>query len=212
MLPKYCVDTMGFGYGDAYTNTSPKAGYWLGLMGKSFWAMHHHCFGLIKLRRATSGLVSAQARLGYLQGAVGEFEYVLRNAKPDFIMLPEVNLRLGDTLVQLKNYGAAQTAYDRAIRQNPNFAPPYARWAEVQEKIGNKKGALAFLEEGLRHAPASAELLAQYRRMGGNADVFLKSLPRQAEVSASAPEAEPSKANPAPAPAPADPAVPAASR
>ena len=29
MLPKYCVDTMGFGYGDAYTNTSPKAGVWL---------------------------------------------------------------------------------------------------------------------------------------------------------------------------------------
>lgn len=189
MLPAYCVDTMGFGYGDAYTNTSPKAAYWIGLMGKSFWAMHHHCFGLLKLRRGSSGLIPAPVRQGYLQSAIGEFEYVLRNSKPGFIMLPEVNLQLGNTHVLLKNYGAAQIAFDRAIKQKADFAPPYARWAEVLEQAGNKKSALAFLESGLRHAPTSTELLAQYKRLGGNADAFVKSLPPPPVATTAAPNA-----------------------
>ncbi len=36
LAPAYCRDTQGFGYGDAYSNTSPRAGHWIGLMGNSF--------------------------------------------------------------------------------------------------------------------------------------------------------------------------------
>lgn len=209
MLPKYCIDTMGFGYGDAYYGTSPRAGYWVGLMGKSFWAMHHHCFGLIKLRRATSGLYPALARVAYLGSAVNEFEYVLRASQPDFIMLPEVNLQLGNTQVLLKNYAAAQIAYERAVKQKPDFAPPYARWAEVLEKLGNKKTALAFLERGLRHAPTSAELLAQYKRLGGNAEAFVKSLPPPPVAAPAVAEADSPKVPPTPASGAAAPVPPA---
>lgn len=186
MLPKYCPDTMGFAYGDASYNTSPRAGHWVGLMGKSFWAMHHYCWGLIKYRRATSGVLPAQARLGYLQSANNEWEYVIQHSAPDFIMLPEVYLRLGETHMQLKNYGLASAAFEESRKRKPDYPPPYLRWAEVLVMIGNKKGALAHLELGLRQAPTAPDLIAQYKRLGGNPEAFIKTLPAAA---ASAPAA-----------------------
>lgn len=212
LLPAYCPDTMGFNYGDAYTNTSPRAAHWVGLMGKSFWAMHHYCWGLIKYRRATSGLVPSQVRLGYLQSALNEWDYVLRNSSADFVMLPEIYLRLGETHVQLKSYGPASAAFDESRRHKPDYPPPYLRWAEVLVMIGNKKGALAHLELGLRQAPTAPDLLAQYKRLGGNAEGFIKALPA---LPASAPAMPASAADRSAAPgqaeaAPAPPHTPAA--
>lgn len=187
MLPQYCPDTMGFGYGDASSNTSPRASHWVGLMGKSFWAMHHYCWGLIKYRRGTSGLLPPQTRIGYLQGANHEWEYVIRNSTADFIMLPEIYLRLGETHMQLKNYGLASAAFDESRKRKPDYPPPYLRWAEVLLMIGNKKGALAHLELGLRQAPTAAGLLAQYKRLGGDPEAFIRTLPAMPASSPGAP-------------------------
>lgn len=195
LLPKYCPDTMGFKYGDAYTNTSPRAGYWVGLMGKSFWHMHHYCWGLIKMRRATSGAVSAEVRLGLLRNIVGEMEYVIDNSTPDFVMLPDVYLRMGEAYLLLKQVGQAAEAFNESRRRRPDYPPPYLRWAELLATIGKKKEALAHLEIGLRHAPASPELRAQHTRLGGNTEAFLKTLP--------APPAEPAQPAASAAPVPA---------
>lgn len=180
LLPEYCPDTQGFKYGDVYFNTSPRAKYWVGLMGPSFWAHHHYCWGLIKMRRATAAGVAPVLREGGLKAAIADYEYVINNSTPDFIMLPEVYLRMGEAYLLLNDYGAASDAYAHARRKKPGYWPAYVQWAEVLVKVGKKQEALSLLEECLRLTPSEPALRAPYQRMGGNPDAFLRTLPATA--------------------------------
>ena len=75
------------------------------------------------------------------------------------------------------HYGLASAAFDESRKRKPDYPPPYLRWAEVLLMTGNKEGALAHLELGLRQAPKAADLLAQYKRLGGNPEAFIRTLP-----------------------------------
>lgn len=174
LLPEYCVDTMGFNYGDRYYNTSPRAPYWVSLMGEGFWAVHHHCWGLIKMRRALAPGVSPPIRRGGLEGAIADFQYVIAHTAPDFRILPEVYLRMGDAFVQLQNYGAARDAYTMARQKKPDYWPACVNWAEALLKIGSKRDALKHLSECLAVTPEAPALRSAYQRLGGD----LNALPR----------------------------------
>lgn len=189
MLPTYCPDTMGFGYGDASFNTSPRAGYWVGLMGKSFWHMHHHCLGILKIRRSSQPGVAAHLRRGLLESAVDEFNYVIEHSTPNFVMLPEVFRMRGDTLLKLGRLSEAGNSYADARRIKPDYAPAYINWADALVSTGLRKTAVTLLEDGLRAAPDSKELRASYAKVGGNVDAFVKALPPRPTraVAASAP-------------------------
>lgn len=213
MLPVYCPDTQGFNYD--YTNKSPKAAYWVSLMGESFWHFHHHCWALLKIQRGMRPGVSAEQRTGAIKSAMGDFDYVTRNAAPNFIMLPEVYLKMGEAYLLLKNYGMAQESFNQARLRKPDFAPPYLRWADTLEGMGRKKAALEHIEEGLKAAPNSPELRAKYKHLGGTDEKFLSRPMPAADSGATADKAR-AAANPAsaatPATAPASPEVaPAAS-
>ncbi len=197
LLPAYCMDTSSFGYDIASYNPSPRAGHWVGLMGKSFWHMHHYCYGLIKARRATLPGAGATHRKFMLETAINEFDYVIVNSPADFIMLPEVYLRRGDAELQLGKVVAARESFDLATKVKPDFAPAYSHWADELARTGLKKNALTHLEVGLRMAPNSTELRARYAKLGGNVEAFLKTLPAAAQLPASAPaEASPVSAAP----------------
>ena len=190
MLPAYCPDTMGYGaYMDATTNPSPRAGLWVGLMGKSFWHMHHHCYGLLKLRRAMLPGTPAHTRKFELGSAIDEFNYMIQNSTANFIMLPEIYVRRGDAQVLLGDVVGAGESFEASRRAKPDYSPAYTHWAEELAKNGAKKNALGILEAGLRIAPSSAELRASYAKMGGNVDAFLKSLPAPEHPAVSAPAA-----------------------
>ena len=177
MLPAYCPDTQGFGYGDAYFNTSPRAGHWVGLMGKSFWAMHHHCLGIYKVQRSTRPGVSAINRKFHLESSVDEFNYVIENVTPDFVMLPEVFRMRGDSQLKLGRLADAGDSYAIARRIKPDYAPAYINWADELVRTGLKKNALTLLEDGLRVARDSKDLRAGYAKLGGNVEAFVKALP-----------------------------------
>lgn len=208
LLPAYCMDTSSFGYDIESFNPSPRAGHWVGLMGRSFWHMHHYCYGLIKARRATLPGASSSHRKFMLETAINEFDYVINNSPADFIMLPEVFLRRGDAELRLGRVVAARESYDLATKLKPDFAPAYAHWAEELARTGLKKNALTHLEAGLRAAPNSVELRALYAKLGGNIESFLKTVPAAAQAPASAPaEAAIVSAAPAAPTAPASAAV-----
>jgi hypothetical protein len=45
LVPTFCRDAGGIRYGQAHdANRSPRAAYWVSLMGDGFWAMHHYCW------------------------------------------------------------------------------------------------------------------------------------------------------------------------
>jgi hypothetical protein len=73
LLPSYCRDTQGFGYGDAYYNTSPNAPKWVAMMGKDFWHMHHYCWALINIRRSERASLSENEKLALRKSALGVF-------------------------------------------------------------------------------------------------------------------------------------------
>lgn len=177
LIPPYCPDTMGFHYGDAYTNTSPRAGYWISLMGKSFWAVHHYCWGLIKLRRAEAVGVSKEVRTGTLLNVIAEYNYVLENSSADFVLRPEVFLRRGDAQLKLGEIGNALESYESAIRTKPDYWPAYVNWAEFLLGIKRTKDAQTFLERGLAQTPNDPKLRAAYKKAGGDPDAFARKLP-----------------------------------
>lgn len=191
LLPSYCVDTQGFNYGDASWNTSPRASYWVARMGPTFWHQHHYCWAMIKKHRALEPGLSTQARNGRLLGAIGDLEYVVRNATADFPLLPEVFYRIGEIQLLVGNQAAAKEALDAAIQHKPDYWPAYLLWADELAKAKLNREAASYLELGLRQSPDSPQLRKAYRALGGDPQAFVAALPAsapgQAASDASAP-------------------------
>ena len=187
LLPTYCIDTMGFGYGDAYTNTSPRAGKWVAMMGKSFWAMHHFCWALIDVRRAASMSSRSPVKAGTLARAVANYQYTINNSTPNFILLPEIYTKMGEAELLLSHIGAASDAFQRARELKPDYWPPYASWAEVLVRSGQKAEAKRHLKLGLEYAPDAKVLIDQYRALGGDPAEIVP-IPKKAAVDAAADE------------------------
>jgi hypothetical protein len=167
LMPPYCQDVQTMN-GWSKTKPSPRTGYWIGVMGESFWTMHHHCWGLIRTRRAMAAGVSPMVRESQLKHSVADYEFVVINSSKDFVLLPEVLTRLGETHLMLGNPGAAYDAFTKARSLKPDYWPPYQRWAEVLIKTNQKAEAKKLVEQGLRHSPNAKPLQEQYRLLGGN--------------------------------------------
>lgn len=179
LLPVYCPDTMGFGYGDAYHNTSPNASKWVAMMGKDFWHMHHHCWALINFRRAERTALPANEKLRLRKEALIDFRYVVTNASKDFVLLPEIYTWMGRTELLLRNPRAAADAFARARTVKPDYSPAYTHWADFLLSQGNRNDAMKVVLEGLQQAPQAKGLLHLYRELGGKPE----NLPK-AELSA----------------------------
>lgn len=187
LLPRYCPDTMGFGqYGDAYSNTSPRAGYWVALMGSSFWHMHHYCIALLSMNRAQKANLPANKRRDLWSYAQSHYQYVIDKASADFIMLPEVYTRMGDVSLLLDRPDQANQAFARARELKPDYWPGYTHWAEFLIRTGRRGDAMQLVSEGLRHSPGAKVLLDQYRMLGGKPADLPK--PAAAPAAPAAPE------------------------
>lgn len=197
----YCIDTMGFRYGDSTHNTSPRASHWVSIMGQSFWAMRHYCWALVNLNRAQRASMPSRERRNLREVAVSDIRYVLGHAPQGFIMLPEIYTTLGNTYVLLGDVSRAEKSYKAAIQARPDYWPPYARWAEtLMIRSNSREAARSIVREGLTHVPGSKTLLGLWNELGGGP------LPPPAEKPAAAkpdtPEADQPAALPSP---PADP-------
>ena len=168
MLPVYCPDTMGFKYGAATSNRSPLAAKWLAQMGPGFWTMHHYCWGLVNWRRAHSMPKQSLERRNTLGSVVNDFQFVVKNTAPSFLMLPEILTRMGEVYLELDDVGGAYQAFFRARELKPDYWPSYSRWAAVLIKTGQKKEALELVALGLKHSPESDVLSEMYRGLAGD--------------------------------------------
>jgi tetratricopeptide (TPR) repeat protein len=154
------------------TRPSPRTNYWISILGPTFWAMHHYCWALIGLHRAQMAGVPPVIRKGMLQSGVGDYTFVITNAAPGFVLLPEVYTRMGEAQLIKGDVGDAYNSFARARAIKPDYWPAYLRWAEFQLKWNRKAEAKKTLEEGLQYAPEAKPLLDLYRSLGGNpADV-----------------------------------------
>lgn len=167
LLPRYCPDTMGFGYGDASYNTSPNAARWVAIMGKGFWAVHHHCWALIKMRRAERPGMRAVHKQGHWRSALADFQYVVDKSPSDFLLLPEIFTWIGRTEILLDHPANAEEAFARVRAVKPDYWPAYFHWAEYLVATGRKAEALAVIKTGLQHSPHAKPLLSLFTHLGG---------------------------------------------
>lgn len=134
----------------------------LTVLGPDFMHYHHFCYGLMLVRRANT-TDQPQWRLSVYNEAVNNFEYVIRNAKSSFALLPEVHLQKGLALRLLSNHSAAAREFFNALRSKPSYTPAYAALIDYYLDLGNPAEARKMLETGLKHAPGS-KLLAEKRK------------------------------------------------
>ena len=167
LTPAYCQDVQTMN-GWSKTRPSPRTAHWIGLMGDSFWTMHHQCWALIRNRRAMAPGVAPIIRKGMLQHSISDFEFVIHNSSADFVLLPEIYTQLGENHLLLGNTGAAYDAFARARAIKPDYWPPYVRWADVLIKSKRPAEAKELIAEGLRYSPGAKALIDHYRMLGGD--------------------------------------------
>lgn len=67
-------------------------------------------------RRAGRIGISEQERKFELGRAIGNFEYMLKHTKPDFVLRPEIHFRLGTIRLQLGDTVGAEKEFQKARR------------------------------------------------------------------------------------------------
>lgn len=173
LLPRYCPDTQGFKYGDASYNTSPNAAKWVAMMGKGFWHIHHHCWALIKLRRADRLTTPTVQKRGLRESALADFWYVVKNTPTDFVLLPEIFTWIGRTELLLERPMNAADAFIKAQTSKPDYWPAYSHWAEALFAKGAKADAMKVVKDGLQYSPNSKPLLELFAQLGGKPEDML---------------------------------------
>jgi predicted CXXCH cytochrome family protein len=94
--------------------------------------------------------------------ALGEYQRSLA-AKADF---PETQLAIAGTALVFKNYRAAEAAFMEAARFDPQRADAWAMIARLRAALGNVKGAVQALGEGLAANPNDPNLAKILRDLG----------------------------------------------
>jgi tetratricopeptide (TPR) repeat protein len=159
MLPRYCANTQAFRDVIPGGNHPDEIKRWGSIMGvQTFHAMHHYCWGLMKTNRGVLFARGRQVRRFYLEDAINEFNYVIRAAPPDFVLLPEIFTKKGENLIRLGQGPQASLELQRAIDLKPDYWPPYVAMSDYYIGIGDIKKAREVLEKGLSASPDAKAL------------------------------------------------------
>ena len=179
------ADAQTFGWEQGYRE-SPRSPYWVSLMGRSFWAIHHYCWAKVSLHRAQAAGTTPQYRAYLHQSAIDDMNYVVKLANSDMVLLPEIYYYMGESYAFLKDFRAAADAYTRSRELKPDYWPPYAGHAKMLEGVGLRPAAKEILKEGLRLMPDERALQTPYLRLGGKVSDIVPA-PRPAPPSTTPP-------------------------
>ena len=167
MLPRYCIHTQLFREHVPGGGNAAEIGRWRAMMGETFDSLHHYCWGLMKINRGTILARSQQDRLHYLTDSIREFDYVIERAPPDFVLLPEILTRRGETLVKLGRATQGIADLQQAIEAKPDYWPPYAALSDHYKSVGETAKARELLEKAMSFAPESTGLKRRLAELGG---------------------------------------------
>ena len=119
------------------------------------------------MNRSQRAGLAKQTRKGLWDAAKGDFFYVINHTPKDFVLLPEIYTRLGETELLLEQPQNAKNSFEMARKLKPDYWPAYSHWAEYLRKNGHREEALAIVKEGLKHSPQSKVLTELFKILGG---------------------------------------------
>ena len=159
LLPAYCPNTRGIRELAPDGKNPLATEHWERSMGASnFMHVHHYCVGLADTHHALFNARTKQERDWYLEVSIKEFDYVLRRATPDFVLLPEILTKRGENLVRLGRAPEAIPNLMQAIDIKPDYWPPYAALSDLYKEAGDAEKARTWLEKGLAASPGAKPL------------------------------------------------------
>ncbi|MCA3240829.1 MAG: hypothetical protein ING89_05990 [Rubrivivax sp.] len=165
LLPEYCPDTQTFTPQGSPDGPTERQARWVGMLGKPFWGLHHYCWALINARRATQPGLTRGQREHLYRWAIGDTMYVVRLASPEFPLLPEMFLRIGQYQNELGLPALALEAFELSRNSKRDYWPAYQQIAQVYTRIGRNADALRILDEGLEAIPGSPQLTELRKRI-----------------------------------------------
>lgn len=166
LTPAFCQDVQTINGWSQHGRESPRSPMWIAKMGKTFWGMHHYCWGMVNIHRSQAAGQSPQERDFKIHSAISDYYYVVEIAPPDFVLLPEIFYLIGEAHGMVNEHVNAIEAYQKALRLKPDYWPPYEGHAKILEKLGKRAEARAVLEMGLKVAPNEPRLKTLYERLG----------------------------------------------
>ena len=128
---------------------------WIAKVGRDFMHMHHYCDAKVAVMKADRARVSSGERKHWLLHAVNHYNYVIRNSKPSFVLLPEVYVQRANARIRQDLLKEALEDLETAKTLRPDYVPIYLTLAQLFQDGGNKDRARAALEEGLKAIPTS---------------------------------------------------------
>jgi tetratricopeptide (TPR) repeat protein len=145
MLPAYCLDTQSFAadYGSPGGHEARTR-----QLGPTYHHLHHYCLALVALNQAATSK-SEQRKKRLYNSALGDIDYVLDRATPDFVLLPEILVKRGEALSRLKKAPLAEMSFKKAIAIKPDYWPAYRDLAGLYIDSGKRDSARTTLEKGL---------------------------------------------------------------
>jgi tetratricopeptide (TPR) repeat protein len=156
LLPEYCRAKVW-----ANVPVAPELNLqWLARLGPSWHGLHHYCWGLVNVHRAKSQTRDPAMRSHLYKVAIADYIYTIENSTPDFVLLPEIHMRVGEAYQADRQYARAIDAYGTSVRLKPDYWPAYLRMAETYQLANLPDRAREAIAEGLRQAP-DAEALKQ---------------------------------------------------
>jgi tetratricopeptide (TPR) repeat protein len=165
----FCLDTEAFRGGhQCQIGRTQKSYYWQEVLGNGFCHLHHYCWAEVHLLRANKMSTPAVERKRQFGYAANEFNYVIKNSPPDFILLPEVFTRKGEAELRIDDFINANKSFAKARALKPDYWPAYTGWIEALIRAGRKEDAKALAKRGLEYSPKARLLIEQYKRLGGD--------------------------------------------
>lgn len=164
-MPEYCPDSLAFSPRYAEGATAARQRRWVAMMGESFWDIHHYCWAIAVINRSKLTGVDKQRREYMLRDAIDDITYVLRRARPDFVLLPEIYTRLGDVQQSRERPVDALYAYEQAVQSRADYWPAYVRLADLHASLGSNEQAVTVVERGLTVLPEQPQLLQVRNRL-----------------------------------------------
>jgi len=147
LLPEYCPHTVMFG--EKYGGSKEGTVHWGQRLGRHFNSMHHYCWALVNIQRATRAGTPPNDRRFNNGRAVAEIDYVLRLVDDTFPLMPEMLTRRGEALARLRQFAEAESSFRKAAELRPDYWPVYRGWAQMHIDQGRPRDAQKILEDGI---------------------------------------------------------------
>jgi tetratricopeptide (TPR) repeat protein len=157
-MPPYCAARLH--------KNSAQENHWRSVLGPDYLHTHHFCAAIGYINRYYAAR-TARSKTFNLQNAMGNLNYMIAHASPDYSLMPEVYLNRGQVHAFMKKDGAAIMDMLKAIELGPHLTRAYSMAADYYVKMNNKDKALSVVTEGVRRNPDSTVLKRLYGELGG---------------------------------------------